>query len=151
MSEPRASSAVDAGDGAIDDDILAQVSDYLDGALAPAARAEVERKIADDPAWSRAHAELTETRNFLSGLRKAHAPERFADGVTETIHRRSAGRWFARRTLGDRVPFGVLVVLAVIGLLVIGYVLRSSSTGSLRVDPARPSAPALGSAAVLPP
>jgi len=134
----------------IDDDIIARVSDYLDGALTGADRAEVERKIADDETWKRAHGELTETRKFLSGMRKAHAPANFSDGVAETIHRRSAGRFFARRTLGDRVPFGALVVVAIAGLVVIAYVLWSSSTGSLKVDRDRDREPH-GSAAVAPP
>ena len=135
----------------IEDAILARVSDYLDGALTGADRAEVERKIADDATWQRAHAELTETRKFLSGMQKAHAPSNFSDGVAETIHKRSAGRFFARRTLGDRVPFGALVVVAVAGLVVIAYVLWSSPTGSLKVDHGRDRPAATGSAAVAPP
>jgi anti-sigma factor RsiW len=133
----------------VDDAIIARVSDYLDGALHGAERAEVERKIASDAAWQRAHGELTETRKYLSGMRKAHAPTNFSDGVADTIHRRSAGRFFARRTLGDRVPFGALVAVALAGLVVIAYVLWSSSTGSLKVD--RKPPPPHGSAAVAPP
>jgi anti-sigma factor RsiW len=133
----------------IDDAILAKVSDYLDGALTGAERDEVAARIAGDPTWQRAHAELGETRNALSGLRKAHAPSSFAEHVESTIHQRSAGRFFARRTLGDRVPFGALLAVAIAGLLVIGYVLWSSSTGSLKVEHRRTPAP--GSAAVTPP
>jgi anti-sigma factor RsiW len=139
------------GTADIDDDILARVSDYLDGALTGAERADVERRIADDPTWKRAHGELTETRKFLSGLQKAHAPPTFSDGVARTIHQRSAGRFFARRTLGDRVPFGALVAVALAGLVVIAYVLWSSSTGSLKVDHGRDQPPPHGSAAVAPP
>ena len=135
----------------IDDAILARVSDYLDGALAGPERAEVADKIAGDPTWKRAHAELSETRSYLSGMRKAHAPPAFADQVAETIHQRSAGRFFARRTLGDRVPFGVLLAVALAGLVVIAYVLWSSATGSLKVDRTRGHAPAAGSSAVAPP
>jgi len=137
-------------DDDLDEAIIVRVSDYLDGALAGAERAEVARLIAEDAGYQRAHRELTETRQFLSGLRKAHAPSSFADGVTETIHQRSAGRFFARRTFGDRVPFGALLIVALIGVLVIGYVLWSSSTGSLKVDREHAPAPH-GSAAVLPP
>jgi len=133
----------------IDEAILAKVSDYLDGALGGAERGDVASKIAGDPTWQRAHAELTETRKYLSGLRKAHAPSSFAEGVADTIHQRSAGRFFARKTFGDRVPFGALLVVALAGLLVIGYVLWSSSTGSLKVDPDR-STPH-GSGTVVPP
>ena len=135
----------------IDDAIVARVSDYLDGALTGTERVEVAGKIASDATWKRAHDELTETRNYLSGLRKAHAPPSFAEHVTETIHQRSAGRFFARRTLGDRVPFGALVALALAGLVVIAYVLWSSSTGSLKVDRDKARTPPQGSAAVAPP
>jgi anti-sigma factor RsiW len=138
-------------DPAIDDAILDRVSDYLDGALAAADRAEVERKIAGDAEWKRAHDELAGTRKFLSGLQKAHAPSSFSDGVAQTIHQRSAGRFFARRTLGDRVPFGALVAVALLGLVVIAYVLWSSSTGSLKVDRDKARTPPQGSAAVVPP
>lgn len=135
----------------IDEAILGAVSDYLDGALTGAARAEVAGKIARDATWSRAHAELAETRKVLSGLQKAHAPSSFAEQVAETIHQRSAGRLFARRTLGDRVPFGALLVVALAGLLVIAYVLWSSPTGSLKVDRGSGRPPASGSAPVAPP
>jgi anti-sigma factor RsiW len=135
----------------LDDLIMGKVSDYLDGALTGADRADVAQKIAEDPAWRRAHAELTETRKYLSGLRKAHAPSSFAEDVAETIHQRSAGRFFGRRRFGDRVPFGALLVVALAGLLVIGYILWSSSTGSLKVERDRDHPAPQGSAAVAPP
>jgi anti-sigma factor RsiW len=135
----------------LDEAIIGKVSDYLDGALPGAERADVAQKIAEDPAWKRAHAELTETRKYLSGLRKAHAPSSFAEDVAETIHQRSAGRFFGRRRFGDRVPFGALLVVALAGLLVIGYILWSSSTGSLKVEHDRDPPAPLGSAAVAPP
>ena len=125
----------------IDDAILAKVSDYLDGTLTGAERDDVAARIAGDPTWQRAHAELGETRNALSGLRRAHAPSSFAEHVESTIHQRSAGRFFARRTLGDRVPFGALIALALAVLAVLGYVLWASSTGSLKPDRDPPPPP----------
>jgi anti-sigma factor RsiW len=132
----------------IDDAIIVAISDYLDGTLTGAARADVERKIAEDATWKRAHGELTETRNMLSGMRKAHARTGFAEDVAETIHRRSAGRFFGPRTLGDRVPFTALIAIAIAGLVVLAYVLWSSSTGSLKVDRERGAAPPPGSSAM---
>jgi len=124
----------------VDDEIISTLSDYLDGALAADRRADVEHKLATDAEWKRAHTELRETRDALSGLQKARAPDSFTQDVTATIHKRSAGRFFARRTFGDRVPFGALLVVAVLALVVIGYVMWSSQTGSLKVDPrARPA------------
>lgn len=125
----------------ISDDILAQVSDYLDGVLAPEARAEVASKIAADATWKRAHEEMVDTRNHLSGLHKARAQPTFDQDVTDLIRARSAGAFFSRRTFGDRVPFGALLVVALIALAAIAYVLSSSSTGSLKRDPPPPPAP----------
>lgn len=120
----------------IDDEIIVKLSDYLDGSLAAAEKTEVEKKIAEDPTWKRAHDELTETRKYISGLRKAHAPDgdKFVSEVTEKINKRSAGRFFGKKTFGDRVPLGALLAVALVGLVIIGYVLWSSSTGSLKVD-----------------
>lgn len=134
-----------------EDAIVARISDYLDGALAGAEREEVARKIAEDEAWKRAHAELVETRKALSGMQKARAPSSFAQEVTSTIHKRSAGRFFGRRTLGDRVPFGALVILAVVVVVAVAYLMWSSQTGSLRVDHERArSAGSAGSAELVP-
>jgi len=117
-----------------EDEIVAKLSDFLDGALKGAERDDVAARIEHDDAWKRAHAELVETRKVLSGMQKAHAPAGFAQDVTATIHKRSAGRFFGRRTLGDRVPFGALVVVAVLGLVVVAYFLWASQTGSLEVN-----------------
>ena len=118
-----------------EDEMIAKVSDFLDGALAGAERDEIARRIADDPEWKRVHDEVAETRNAsdISGLQKAHAPDSFSEDVTSTIHQRSAGRFFARRTLGDRVPFGVLLVVALVLLIAVAGVMWSSQTGSLTV------------------
>lgn len=140
-----------ANEGApIDDEIVAAISDYLDGALPPDRRAEVERKVASEPDWKRAHDEISATREALSGLQKARAPGSFDQEVTGAIHRRSAGRFFGRRTLGDRVPFGVLLVIALAVLIPIAYVLWSSSTGSLKRPEREPAGEPRGSGQLLP-
>ena len=90
-----------------------------------------------------------EVRKALSGLQKARAPDGFVQDVTSTIHKRSAGRFFARRTFGDRVPFGALAIAAVLGLVVIAYLMWASQTGSLA--PRHEAAPAHGSALQLAP
>ncbi len=129
-----------------------RISDYLDGALAGGDKDEVAKKIADDPEWKRVHDDLVETRKALSGMQKARAPSTFAQEVTSTIHKRSAGRFFARKTLGDRVPFGVLLVIAVIVLAAVGYVMWSSSTGSLETHHGKAgSHGSAGSALLAPP
>lgn len=116
-----------------EDEIIAKVSDYVEGTLEGPEKEVVAKKIADDPAWKRVHDEMVETREAISGLQKAHAPPTFAEDVTSTIHKRSAGRFFAKRTFGDRVPFGVLLVVALVMLVAIAGVLWMSQTGSLKV------------------
>jgi hypothetical protein len=113
-----------------EDEIISKVSDYLDGALPAGERDEVAKKVADDAEWKRIHEELVETRKMISGMHKAHAPDKFSETVTSSIYKMSAGRFFGRKTLGDRVPFGALVVVAALALVVIGYVMWASPTGS---------------------
>ena len=126
----------------VDDEMIGKLTDYLDGRLSEAERAEVDKKIADDPAWKQTHDEMREvmreTKDAISGLQKQHALSTFTQGVTQTIHKRSAGRFFARRTLGDRVPFGVLLVVALILMVAVAGVLWQSSTGSLKLDRDKP-------------
>ena len=134
----------------IDDAIIVALSDYLDGTLTGDAKKDVEQKIATDATWKAAHAEMVESReatSTLSGLQKARAPVNLAEDVTATIHKRSAGRFFGKKTFGDRVPFTALLVIAILGLAAIGYIMYSSQTGSLKVDkPAKqppPSGPVI--------
>jgi anti-sigma factor RsiW len=132
----------------VSDEVIIAVTDYLDGNLTGAAKADVEAKIAsgkpEDRAWKQTHDEMVEAKKAISGIRKQKAPETFVEDVTATIHKRSAGRFFARRTLGDRVPFGVLLIIAAIALGIVGYLMRSSPTGSLKVakPPAQSAPPA---------
>jgi anti-sigma factor RsiW len=140
-------------DETTDDAIVVDVSDFLDGLGTEARRAEIAAKIDSDPAWKRVHADMVANReaaNALSGLQKARAPDSFAKDVTATIHKRSAGRFFARRTLGDRVPFGVLAIFAVLAIAVLGFLMWSSQTGSLK--PSHDHEPVKhGSAELVPP
>src|SRR5687768_14559841 len=117
----------------VPEEVIVKVTDYLDDKLTGADKADVAAKIASDPVWKSTHEEMIEARKMISGRRKTKAPGTFVEDVTATIHKRAAGRFFARRTLGDRVPFGLLLILAVIALGVVGYLMWSSPTGSLKV------------------
>jgi anti-sigma factor RsiW len=116
----------------VSDEVIIKVTDYLEGTLPASERADIEAKIASDPAWKATHDEMVEARKMISGMQKARPPATFTEDVTATIHKRSAGRFFARRTLGDRVPFGVLLIIALLAFAVVGYFMWSSPTGSLK-------------------
>jgi anti-sigma factor RsiW len=116
----------------VEDEIIATLSDYHEGSLAAERRAEVEAKLASDPAWQAIDAELRAEPPPLAKLGKVAAPAELASAVTETIHRRSAGRFFGKRALGDRLPVGVLLVIAALLLGAMSLVWCRSTTGSLR-------------------
>jgi len=118
----------------IDEEIVAKVSDYVDGLLKGAERDEVAKKIESDPAWKQTHADMVENKKFMSGMQKARAPATFTEDVTGTINKRSKGKFFARKTLGDRVPFNVLLIIAILAMATVGYLMWSSQTGSLKVE-----------------
>lgn len=128
-----------------EDEIIAALLDYHEGSLPAARRAEIEAKLGADPTWQRLDAEMKEQAPVLDGLAKVAAPEQFTAQVTDTIHRRSAGRFFARRTLGDRVPVGWLLVIVALLLSGLTTVWCRSTTGSLRgplgAEPPTPPAP----------
>jgi anti-sigma factor RsiW len=113
----------------------AMLSDYVEGTLSLEERRELEARLAEDPALRQQLEETREAQQALRGLNKTPAPDDLGKAVEDIIHRRSAGRFFGRRAFGDRVPFGVLLIVALILFAVLGYLLWSSSTGSLRVEP----------------
>lgn len=115
-----------------DEELEAKLFDYHEGRLTPEARLELEQVMAARGEPLEAPADAV----FDSGLialrqRKAEAPTDFTTGVAKTIHERSAGRFFGKRTLGDRVPFSVLIVIALALLVAIAIGLWRSDTGSL--------------------
>ena len=131
----------------VDDEIIVALSDYIDGTASPEEKKRVADKIASDPAWKAAHAEMVEakeTTSTLSGLQKARAPVNLTEDVTGTIHKRSAGRFFGKKTFGDRVPFTAILVVAILGLAAIGYIMYTSQTGSLKVDKPKNTPPPPG-------
>jgi anti-sigma factor RsiW len=114
--------------------IEAMLFDYVEGTLSLDERKEVEAHLEKHPELKDVLEQMREDQKKLKSLNKTPAPEELGQKVEEIIHRRSQGRFFARRTFGDRVPFGVLLVVALAVLVVIAFLLWSSSTGSLRRD-----------------
>lgn len=128
-----------------EDVVIVAVTDFVEGKLTGSRKSEVEAKVTsdkpEDKLWRQTYEEMTgedmlEAKKQISGMRLAKPipPEAFVEHVTEQIAKRSAGRFFGRRTLGDRVPFGVLIIVALIALGIVGYFMWSSPTGSLKVQ-----------------
>lgn len=118
-----------------DERLEAMLSDYVEGTLTLEQRKEVEAHLAKHPELREVLDQMREDQKKLKSLNKTPAPEELGQKVEEIIRRRSAGRFFGRRTFGDRVPFFWLLILALALLLALWFTLRSSPTGSLRPEP----------------
>jgi anti-sigma factor RsiW len=125
------------------DQFEARLSELADGTLSDADRRAVEEHLESCPSCRSDLAELRKTMDALSGLHRVAAPENFDHEVAETIRRRSRGRFFGKRTLGDRVPFEILALLALALGVALYFFLRESDTGSLRPFDREPDAPAI--------
>jgi len=108
-------------------------SDYLDDAMSVEQKRAFEKKLADSEEARAAFEEFKKTIQAVSGLHKMSAPQSFEVAVEETIHRRSAGKFFGRKAFGDRVPFEVIAVIALAVLLAIYVIYRRSDKGSLEM------------------
>jgi len=114
--------------------IEAVFSDYYERALPEAKAKEVEQHLAECDVCRQSYEEFKETVGALSGLHKMSAPQRFEANGEDKIRRRSAGRFFGRKAFGDRVPFELLAIIALLIGLAVFYFIRSSGTGSLRYE-----------------
>lgn len=124
------------------DRIGALMSDVVEGTATPTQHAEVKAHVATCATCREELEELRAVREALKSVPPETARPDLGKLVEERIHRRSAGRFFGKKTLGDRVPFGVLLIVALIALIAIAGLLWSSTTGSLRREsPTHPPPP----------
>ena len=89
-------------------------SDYYEKTLPAARAAEVEAHIKDCARCREEYEKFEAAMRSVSGLYRMNAPQDFKNQVADTIHRRSAGRFFGRKAFGDRVPFELLAILALV-------------------------------------
>lgn len=115
-------------------EIEAELSDFIEDTLPAERRREIEAHLAGCEPCRRAHDELREAVAALSGLHRMGAPQHFERELEETIRRRSRGRFFGHKALGDRVPLELIAVLVLAIGLGIFFLLWSSQTGSLRYE-----------------
>jgi anti-sigma factor RsiW len=125
------------------DEFEVQLSDYLDGSIGAKERQALDEHLVGCTSCQAAIAELRETMSALSGLTRMAAPENFERDVADAIRRRSRGRFFGRRALGDRVPFEVLALVALALGVALYFFLRGSDTGSLKPFDREPDGPVI--------
>ena len=92
-------------------------------------------------------AAFQDTLGALSGLESVRAPDGFRSRLERKIEHRSAGRFFGRKTLAERLPFFALAIIALVLAIVVTALVKTSDTGSSdlpRPSDPEPSAPADG-------
>ncbi len=109
----------------------ADFSDHYEHGISEERRRALEAHLASCPECRAENDRFQETMGALGKLGKASAPEHFDEKVTSTINRRSAGRFFGRRTFGDRFPFELFAVLGLALALAMVLLIRWSATGSI--------------------
>ncbi len=122
------------------------LTDYLDGSLPEAARADVERLVADDPATARILEEARDGRDLLRDLPAQRPPRDFLRKVQRRVRRRSGGRYFhpATQPFGYRLTVEVFAVIAVVVMAACYFMLHvpPEVTSDLReVPPENAAAP----------
>jgi anti-sigma factor RsiW len=110
-------------------------SDYIDETLAPREKADVDQHLA---ACIQCRTELASFRKALGSLVKLKkpAPPSFLPDIQQQIHRRSRGRFFARRwKLFGRIPFEWVSLGMIIAMLVYYLALMHGSPAGVRPAP----------------
>jgi anti-sigma factor RsiW len=109
----------------------ADFSDYYERTLGEPRARELEAHLSGCQRCQDEYSRFRQAVDAVSGLHRLSAPKHFDEQVAETIHRRSAGRFFGRRAFGDRIPFEILAVLCLAIVLAVFLLVRLSSTGSV--------------------
>jgi anti-sigma factor RsiW len=101
-----------------------EFSELYEKSLPEARAKEVEAHLAGCARCRAEYERFQSTLGALSGLNRVAAPPDFDDQVAATIHRRSAGRFFGRRAFGDRVPFELIALIALVAVVVAYWLIR---------------------------
>ncbi len=102
----------------------AEFSEHYERSLPEARARELEAHLAGCARCRAEYERFQSTMGALSGLGRVAAPPDFDDQVAATIHRRSAGRFFGRRAFGDRVPFELIALVALVAVVVAYFLIR---------------------------
>jgi anti-sigma factor RsiW len=97
-------------------------SDYWEKGLDEATRRRVEEHLSACPSCREEYAAFERAMAPLGALHRLPAPPRMQETVPGIIRRRSRGRFFAPRSLGERIPWE-WISLGMLGLLAAIYVL----------------------------
>lgn len=112
------------------------LTDFLDDALPPERRAEVERRLATDPTLAAALDDALSARSLLAGLGAVDVPADFARQTRRRLRRRRAFR--ARRMGMERFGIEIFAVIAAMTMVAVYFFLeveQGPALGPLREVP----------------
>lgn len=131
--EEDTKSAFEAEDVA-DDANVELFSEYYEGSLASEVSAKFAKRLKEDSAYAKVYADFEKTMEVLSGMHRMSAPHDFDKKVEDTIHKRSGGRFFGRKAFGERIPYEILAVIALVLAGAIYWMGRTSDSGGHKID-----------------
>ncbi|MBU0553793.1 hypothetical protein KKF91_20675 [Myxococcota bacterium] len=120
-----------------DEALLGQMSDYLEGDLQEAQRAELEALLREDPAFASELEAAAESRALLAGLAPAPVPQHFLRKLQRRVRRRTGGRLLGHRAAQPSFRFSIeiFVVIAVVVMSACWLLLQSASQQALPKGP----------------
>lgn len=114
------------------DNLLADLSAYLDGELGAARAAEVERLLAESPDARQMLDELREVRDRVRALPRARAPAELSAGLGAQVQSRLSGLRRASFWSGRVLRVGVPLAAAAAAVLAVGVFLRHQTQPEVR-------------------
>ena len=112
-------------------DIEQTFDEYIDQTMTEDERSRFEKRLEEDSSLKQKFVLFQKSRNALFELGLSNDSNQLKDKVANSIHKKSGGRFFGKKTLGDKVPVGWIVALILFVLVVFALTFSQSEFGGL--------------------
>jgi hypothetical protein len=112
-------------------DIEQTFDEYIDDMMSDDVRTQFEKQLKEDPSLRQKFEVFQKSRHALFELGHKNDANRLKDRVAQTIHAKSGGRFFGKKTLGDKIPVGWIIAVILVVLVLIALTSTHSEFGGL--------------------
>ena len=112
-------------------DIEQTFDEYIDGVLPFDERKAFEKRLEEEPSLKQAFDLFKKSRNALFELGLSNSSNQIKEKVVQSIHKKSGGRFFGKKTFGEKIPIGWIVVLILFVLVLLALTFNKSEFGGL--------------------